>query len=202
MINILTCNITSDDDYFKKVNNKFYTKAIQEFKHNLNCFSLFDNRVVEGIVLEYNNSHFIDIGFKYLIKMRKLHPLNNSIILKIIKLETLFNDLHVNYVSLKYDLNNKLNWFILKKAFENKCFLNGKILNPVRNGFSVGICGFVGFIPKKHCINYKYNVSSIYIITSFNLFKKTFSLSQKQINKIASRTLFKLSSKIIYISKN
>jgi len=69
--------------------------------------------------------------------------------LKFIKLETLFNDSLVDFLVTKNDINKKSNWSIIEKAFDLKCILPGKILNPVKNGFSIGICGFVGFMPKK-----------------------------------------------------
>jgi ribosomal protein S1 len=182
--------------------DKFYKDVLIQLKTSTNCFNLFDNRVIEGAVVEFNNFFLVDIGFKYLIKMKKSYSLSYYIILKIVKLETLFNDLHVNYMNLKNDLNYKLNWSILKKAFQNKCFVIGRVLNPVRNGFSVGICGFVGFMPKKYTINNVNNVTSVFVINNIDLLKKSFVVSQKQINKITCRTLFKLSSQLIYVSKN
>ena len=185
-----------------KINIGYYKNVNEQFKTSLNCFNLFENRIIEGVVFQYSDFAVIDVGFKHLIKIDLPSKLSNTLILKIIEFDNLFNDLNINYMELKNDLNYRFTWSILKKAFQYKCFLIGKVLNPVRNGFSIGICGFVGFIPKRYFTNNHNKTSSVFIISHIDLIKKTFVLSQKQINKITARTLFKLSSQIIYVSKN
>ena len=91
-------------------------------------------------------------------------------------------------------------WSILKKSYKYKCILKGKILNSIRFGFSVGICGLIGFLPKRFFLSKSNN--SLFIISSLDPLKKTFILSQNGINKLCSRIIIKLSSKIMYISKN
>ena len=142
------------------------------------------------------------MGFKYIIKIdidtySKYHTL-----LKFIKLETLFNDSLIDFSSTKNSITRKFNWSIIKKAFNARCILPGKVLNPVKNGFSIGIFGFIGFMPKKYAIDNNPPLKSIFIINSIDIFKKTFIVSQKQIDKTTFRVLFKLSSQISYVSKN
>ena len=91
---------------------------------------------------------------------------------------------------------------LLKKAFNVKCILNGRVLNPVKDGFSVGIFGFVGFMSRKDTVINNVNFRSVFNIVSIDIFKKTFVVSQKQLDKAIFRVLFKLSSQISYISKN
>jgi ribosomal protein S1 len=186
----------------KHKENQFYYKTLFELKSYLNCFSSPKYRIIEGVTLKFENSYVIDIGHKYLIQIKNGNISSYFTILKIFKLETLFKDFDIDYVKFKSDLHNKFNWSVIKKAFENECFLNGKVLNPLRNGFSVGVCGFVGFIPKKYYLSDNHNINSIFVLTNVDFMKKTFTLSQKQIDKVTSRTLFKLSSQITYTLKN
>jgi len=180
----------------------FFEDDIILIKKHLNCFSLFNNRVLEGFVYVVNNDVFVDFGFKYIIESSYHNHSKYSIILKILKLETLFNDSEIDYLNVKNNINHKLNWPFIKKAFNIRCILNGKILNPIKDGFSVGICGFVGFIARKETITNNTNFKSIFNIISIDILKKTFVVSQKQLDRTIFRVLFKLSSRISYISKN
>jgi ribosomal protein S1 len=180
---------------------KFYGDAFDSFKMNINCFSLFSNRIIKGKVYNFKNSSITDIGFKYLTFSEE-PLLTGSINLKVIKLETALNSLHCDYIKFKNDLAFKLNWSLIKKAFVNKCILKGIILNPIYNGFSVGIWGFVGFVSKRQFSNPKLRLKSVFVITSIDYFKNTFVLSQNRIDKTSPRILLRLSSQLAYISKN
>jgi hypothetical protein len=178
--------------------NQFYRNTKRQFKEYLNCFLFFSNTIIESYVLNCFNFSFFDLGFKYLIKIKKL--LSVFIIVKIVTLETLFHETKVKYFNYKNIFIKRKIWSILKKAFENKNFLICRILNTIKNGFSIGFCGIVGYLPKKHCLS-KNLFSSVFIITSLNIFKKTFILSQIQLNRLCSRILYKLRSKMNYIQK-
>ena len=182
--------------------SKFLKNDIQQFKLYLNCFSLFENRIIDSIKFHLNNYIFVDVGFKYTIKLSSDVYLKYHTLLKFIRLETLFNDSLIDFSNTKNSITRRLNWSIIKKAFNIRCILPGKVLNPIKNGFSIGILGFVGFMPKKYAIDNSSSLKSIFIINSIDIFKKTFTVSQKQIDKITFRVLFKLSSQISYISKN
>ena len=180
---------------------KFYQNLLFSLKTRMNCFTLFSNRMIEGNVYHFKNFSAVDIGFKYLVFLDK--PLSTNIIpLKVLKLEGILNDIHCDYVKFKNDLAFKLNWSLIKKAFINRCILRGRILNPIYNGFSVGIWGFVGFVPKIYSIIDKCNLRSVFVIMSINHFKNTFILSQNKIKKKSPRVLYRLSSQLAYISKN
>jgi hypothetical protein len=56
-------------------------------------------------------------------------------------------------------------------------------------------------MPRKYALDNNSSSKSIFIINSVDVLKKTFVVSQKQIDKITFRALFKLSSQISYISK-
>ena len=202
-ITLMSLNNTNRFDSDKTTNlKKFFKDDIILVKKYLNCFSLFNNRALEGFAYTVNNDVFLDIGFKYILKTN-IHNHNNYFtFLKVLKLETLFNDSEIDYLSIKNNINHKLNWSFIKKAFNVKCILNGRILNPIKDGFSVGICGFVGFISRKDAVINNVNLKSVFSIISIDIFKKTFVASQKQLDKAIFRVLFKLSSQISYISKN
>jgi ribosomal protein S1 len=201
-------NNTNQSSYTKTVNSKKFLKDDYILlKKHLNCFSLFNNRALEGFVYITNNDTFIDIGFKYIVKTNNNNNNNNNdnkyfTFLKILRLETLFNDSEIDYLSIKNNINYKLNWSFIKKAFNIKCILNGRILNPIKDGFSVGICGFIGFLSRKDIIVSNVKFKSVFNIISVDISKKTFVVSQKQLDKAIFRVLFKLSSQISYISKN
>ena len=85
---------------------KFYKDAFVHFKNKINCFALFSDRIIEGNIYQFKNSSVVDFGFKYLIKTENLLA-DNSINLKVIRLESTLNDVHYDY--------NKFKLFILKK---------------------------------------------------------------------------------------
>ena len=181
---------------------KYFKNDTKTFKNSLNCFSLFENRITQSVNIELSDFIFVDIGFKYIIKIKKESCQKDNTLIKFIKLETFFNDSLIDFSNSKNNLNRKLNWFNIKKAFNLKCIISGKILNPIKNGFSVGVCGFVGFMPKKYALESYSNLKSVFIINNIDISKKTFVLSQRQIDKTTFRVLFKLSSQISYVSKN
>lgn len=185
-------------------NNVFLNYNLILIKKHLNCFSLFDSRMIEAFSFKVGNYSFGDIGFKYVIKIKTSNNSSNNyyLVIKILRLETLFNDCDTDSSSIKDDINRKLNWSFIKKAFNIKCILSGKILNTIKNGFSVGICGFIGFMPKKHSIISYPGNKSVFNIINIDILKRTFILSQKQLHKSIFRILFRLSSQISYISKN
>lgn len=193
-MNIKTCNNIYKQSFF-------YKDALVDFKSKMNCFSLFNNRIIEGKIYHFKNLSTVDIGFKYLTTIEKFSA-TNAINLKVVKLESILNDLHFDYNRLKSDLVFRLNWSLVKKAFINRCFVRGRVLNPIYNGFSVGVWGFVGFAPKKYSIINKSNVRSVFIIMSIDYLKNTFVLSQNKIDKTSPRILYRMSSQLSYISRN
>jgi hypothetical protein len=184
------------------LNNRFFFKNISNLKNFINCYILFKNRLLEGQILNLGTTTILDIGFKYTVDLHKYYSNGDYLFLKLNKSETVFNDFCLNHLNLYANYIYKFNWVIIKKIFQNKYLVLGRFLNIIRGGFSIGICGIIGFLPKKCFVFCNCKLVSAFSITNLNLIKKTFTLSQKHINKIASRALFKLPSKIIYVSKN
>jgi len=178
--------------------NRYYIKAVKDLKYYMGCFIFFFNASIEGSIIKCFRYDFFDIGFKYLIRVKKINKYLhlNFIDLKIIALETLFSE--TNILSLNKNVVNKKVWALLKKAFDTRSFLVCQFLNAIKNGFAIGFCGVVGYIPKKYFASNKKIISSVFVILALDLYKKTFILSQKQVNKLASRSLYKLKSMVDY----
>ena len=183
--------------------NRFFVEIFVELKSYLSCFTLFDNCLVESKIINCYHYTFFDLGFKYLVRIKKAYLFTtlSFIVLKMRLLESLFNETKIELLNFKNGLNNKRIWLILKKAFETRTFLQCHFLNSVKSGFAIGFCGIVGYMPKKYSLFSKKKVTSVFIIVSLDLFRKTFILSQKQVNKLASRSLYKLQSKLTFIGK-
>jgi len=156
--------------------NKFNTQNVLELKNSFNCFNLYNNRILEGTILKYNNFSLIVLGFKYVVKTKKPLVSSNCTFIKVIKLETIFNDTYINLINTS---NYKSGWYIIKKAFQHRCLLVGTILNSFHNGYSVGICGFVGFMPKKDSIYNRNQITSIFVISYIDPLKKKVLICHK-----------------------
>ena len=168
---------------------KYYTETIIKFKNSLSCFSLFENRVTEGAILKSKNNFYINAGYKYIIDLDNKQGSNEKIVFKTVNLDTIFEDNVIDFVDIKRTLKRLIVWSILKKAFQQKAFIKGKILNSARGGYAVGAFGFVSFLSKKVLPLDKMNMESVFFIRRINYLKKTIILSQKNINKTASDKL-------------
>lgn len=184
----------------KIIFSKYMLYSNNQFKLSIHCFALFENRFVEALIYNNKNESYIDFGFKYLNTINLENKKTKYLVFKTILLKNLYNDISLNHTNYKNDFVYSFMWSILKKAYKYKCILKGKILNSIRFGFSVGICGLIGFLPKKHFLS-RSNIS-LFSVMSLDLLKKTFILSQRDLNRFCTRVVFKLSSKIMYISKN
>ena len=62
-------NLHNNNEFALNSNNllKFLKNDIQEFKNSLNCFSLFEDRIIESVNFELSDSILIDVGFKYIM---------------------------------------------------------------------------------------------------------------------------------------
>ena len=111
-------NNTNQFNLNKNTNLKrFFKDDIILVKKHLNCFSLFNNRALQGFVHIVNSDTFVDIGFKYIVKTSCRDHNKYFTFLKVLKLETLFNDSEIDYLSIKNDFNHRLNWSF-KKSFQ------------------------------------------------------------------------------------
>lgn len=179
---------------------KFYKECLFLLKKQQNCYGYFDKRIIEGIVYQLNFKFCIDVGFKSLLDFYDLKCNKHTIFVNFFRLDSIFNEVLINCMFSNKVVKLSRVWFFLKKSYRNKFYIKGRFLNIIQNGYSIGVCGIVGFLPKKQLgllqskimLNY-----SIFHIKRIDSSKKIFTLSQKNIIKQSSRILFKLSLNII-----
>lgn len=188
---------------FSYDNYRYSVESFVELKQLINCFNSFEHRIVEGVVFKYNNIFFLDFGFRSLVKIKTSNLIGNSISIRNIRFSKLCNNIYFNFFKIKQsNINFYNNWYILKKAFQYNCFVIGRFLNLFNRGSCIGVFGFIGYTFKKNLLSKQKRLTSIYIITKINFITKEFLVSQKVIKKLAYRSLFKISSLIVYISNN
>lgn len=181
---------------------KYCRQNVNSFKKSINCFNLFESRTIEGVIHEYNGFFLIDFGFKCITNIAYQHSTDNLLYLDNIKKNELYLDIYFDYTILKRDLVYFNVWYYLKKAFYYNCFITGRFLNSFSYGFSVGVCGFIGFLASKDLKLAKYTIVSIFNIRKVSFLTKKFLVSQKSVRKLAYKILLKLSSKKIDFYKN
>lgn len=210
----------------KKLN--FYNKILNNFKESsaltlLPSFTPIQKKqkFIEGKLHACtfsNNLFFVDFGYKYEIELFG-HELNlripklNSIIKQCsyIKRYTFiqfniktFHTFFLNNFEIKtkkIKLSTKILFYILLKQKKKKIFLKGRIVDFIRGGFSVGICGYVAFLPKSHSFFKFLGKTTFFYLLSVNFARKSFVVSQKYINKTIKRRLLKLGSRLVYIKQ-
>lgn len=180
---------------------KFNKDSLFLIKKSQTCFGNFYNRVVEGIICRSNLKLFIDFGFSSLIEYKNFSNFDcqNLVLISLHQLNSVFDNVVIDRFFSNKDFRFIYVLYFLKKAYIKKCFLKGRFLNVTRNGYSVGICGTIGFLSKVQLylpyFNRKFD-NSIFYISKLDLIKRIYILSQKNIIKQSSRVLFKLSLSI------
>lgn len=206
------------------LSNKFNFKNDFLFKTSIDCFGAHQNRIYVGkidFINSQNNSVLIDSGFPsgimcflYELKLkapREISDLTNrynyikklsTFKFKIIGLQTFFD----NQVLIKKHYISHITLFnyILNKQNDNKKFyLKGRVLNITKGGYSIGLCGYVGFLPNSHCF-YSNKIGSIigvYVLSINKASNTLIVLSQKRLEKNLERQLWKLSSQFSFIKR-
>lgn len=180
--------------------NKFNQITYKLIKNTLNCFVCFnDNRTFEGSVYFSNSSFYLTFGNMFLLKVAETFVMN-TFFLKATFFNCFFLGLRINRLVFKKFTSDV--FILIRRAYYQKNFVKGRFLNTLKGGFAIGICGFVGFLPKMLCAFSIIKTYSVYFVQKFDLIKKVFTLSQKSINKLTSRVLFKLNLYVRYKFKN
>ena len=122
-------------------------------------------RTLEGTVYHRDNSYvFLDLGSKTNPRLSNRFinkalgsegkasiDVGKNLNFTINEMETMEGDLLINIP--KEDSHNPQKiWNTLKKHYENEEPIVGRILNPVKGGFSVGFAGFIAFLPSSHLV--------------------------------------------------
>jgi ribosomal protein S1 len=122
-------------------------------------------RTLEGTVYHQDNSYaYLDLGSKTNPRLsnrflnRSLNPEDRDTLhvgkkmnFTIDEMETVDGDLLLT--SPRRDgYDPKAIWAVLKDHYDNEEPVIGRILNPVKGGFSVGFAGFTAFLPNSHLV--------------------------------------------------
>lgn len=117
------------------------------------------NPILEGTIVSMTkDTIFVDVGLKMNVKFKRseffptlLNPVTNWSVGDKVQLLLESFDMFDNNVVLSYEKAQRL---LKEKAIwdhvEKKKYVNGRILNAVHGGYSVGIGGIVAFLPKNH----------------------------------------------------
>jgi len=89
------------------------------------------------------------------------------------------------------DLTNAV-WSELYLSWQKKQRVYGRILNTVNGGFSVGVAGYIAFLPKSRLYNRSYQVGRLipFQILNINLQTKNIVLTGQRINKKVFKIIF------------
>jgi|688.fasta_scaffold718842_1 ribosomal protein S1 len=207
----------------------FYSKTLGIFKKAsvLTLFSFINSpkkkqKLTEGKITNIqfsNNLCFIDFGFKAEIEI-----FFNELNLRIPKLSSVvqqcnfikqysilrfkitnLNNFFLNKIEIKLKktkLSSKILFYILLKQKKKRIFLKGRLINVIRGGFSVGLCGYIAFLPKSHSFFKFLGKVTLFFLLSLNFIRKSFVVSQRSITKIVKRRLLKLGSRLVYIKNS
>lgn len=189
-------------NFMLKTNFKSQDKSLNYLKSSLVCYGISENRFFESEVKLNNDSIIFDFGHKHKLKTFDLNLQSKEsdfVISKIKNFETPYNEILIDFEAYrKIQINNEL-FKLLKENFESKSFFKGRLLNSSKKGFSIGVCGIVGFLSTNNAVKIKKDKTAILCIDSLNLNQGIISFSQKNIHKKTHKVLFKLASRIMFI---
>ena len=87
-------------------------------------------------------------------------------------LESLFNTITVNRSTVQREQNLNYTRDVVKQVYNNKYFIKGRILNPIKGGMAVGFCGVVAFLPMSYFTTSTMGRLNIFYIVSLEIKKK------------------------------
>jgi ribosomal protein S1 len=174
-----------NNNHFRKL-LKNSTIDLQGFKGRLlktTCYDLDSKKGKISLDMGHKMStHFSSRLLKEsAIKDLKTWKVGDEKVFFINQMETRDGDLILNPPQ-KFNYNPSHSWKAIVRAYENDQFIMGRILNTVKGGLSVGIGGFVAFLPnsqllKGHSPSYAHWLARIQpfigCILTFKLLKVT-----------------------------
>nr|YP_007890465.1 ribosomal protein S1 [Andalucia godoyi]AGH23959.1 ribosomal protein S1 [Andalucia godoyi] len=117
------------------------------------------NQLVEGILVNTSKDMvWVDVGFKMNVKLKKSElykthfqamnewKVGERVCFLMESFDSYENNLVLSYEKGQKHIKENAIWDLLQK----KKYVNGRILNSVHGGYSVGIAGIVAFLPKNH----------------------------------------------------
>lgn len=175
--------------------SKFNKSSFLLLKNYQSCFTSLNNRILKSYIYYSKYKCFLDLSFNTLIEYKSIISCKKNLLVKVVYTKSLFENILIyNFLNQKKLIYNCI-WYFIKKCYFNGCFLKGRILDVLENGYSIGICGTIGHLPKTDFILINSNKSlkvNIFFITKVNFIKKSYLLSQENILQQSTKTFFKL----------
>lgn len=185
-----------------KTNFNAQKKSFKFFKSSLSCYGTSENRFFESELKKSHDQIILDFGHKHKVKVLSTTfkaKVPDAVVSKIKNFETPYNDMLVDFDAFRKIQTNEELFKLLKQKFESKSFLKGRVLNSTKRGFSVGICGVVGFLSINNVVKINKDKTVLVYIESMNANQGIITFSQKNIHKKTHKTLLKLASRIVFI---
>ena len=181
-------------------------KADDCFSGLLSPLQNITGRTLEGTVYHQDNSYaYLDLGSKTNPRLsnrflnRSLDPEDRDTLrvgkkmnFTIDEMETVDGDLLLT--SPRRDGHDpKAIWAVLKNHYDTEEPVIGRILNPVKGGFSVGFAGFTAFLPNSHLVkgrspSYSHWLKRTRPYIGALLYFKILELNPSERNFVVSRT--------------
>ena len=163
-------------------------------------------RTLEGTVYHQDNSYaYLDLGSKTNPRLsnrflnKSLNPedrntfhVGKKMNFTIDEMETVDGDLLLT-PPRRDGHDPKAIWAVLKNHYDNEEPIIGRILNPVKGGFSVGFAGFTAFLPNSHLVkgrspSYSHWLKRTRPYIGALLYFKILELNPSERNFVVSRT--------------
>lgn len=185
----------------------FKDKLKEDYFPNLrNSVQNLKGRTLEGKVYYKDNSYVhLDLGSKTNPRLsdrfvsraldseeRSTFGVGKSLNFTISEMETMEGDLLMS-IPKKNSHDPKEIWKALKEHYQNEEPVIGRILNPVKGGFSVGFAGFTAFLPNSHLVkgrspSYSHWLKRTRPYIGALLYFKILELNPAERNFVVSRT--------------
>lgn len=181
---------------------KSQIKLLKDFKSVLPCYGVAEDRFFEILKTNHGKEISFHGGHKYDLKILDTRNLNQKMearIFKVKNFETPYKKVLGEFESYrKIQIKDEL-IKILQQGFELRNFFKARVLNNTKKGFSIGVCGIVGFLPYNNSMKIKKDKTLIVYLESFNFNQGVVNFSQKNVHKKTNKVLLKLSSRIMFI---
>lgn len=170
--------------------HKVFSHLLHENAYNLDTKN---GQMITGVVVTVSKDMvYIDVGTKKNIKFKRseiygtmFNPIRDIVVGEKISFYLESHDKYENNLVLNYDKGQKLlREETIWKEIQDKKYINGRILNYVNGGYSVGIGGLVAFLPKNHLGDIKEKVMGQ--LKTFSLLKVNRSTNNVIVSRLSA----------------
>lgn len=184
--------ITKDTENEEKISSKDYESLLDQYQFNAK--EIVPGKIIKGRVIKVTSNHvLVDIGFKSEGVIPREDFVNNQEISEIHPGETVQaiverSDPKEGYLILSHKKAVALKAVNdLEKAYHNKNWVTGKIIEKIKNGFTVDV-GIKCFLPDSHADTRAVKDPKELIGNTFKF--KVIKFDRKTENAVLSRRLF------------